>query len=101
VSSSLNSLEPWLVPWSEWLVSLIAPYGAKVTSVRRSKSEQLRLWNTRHTNPYPVAPPGHSYHEYGRAFDVVAPAPVLAWAGAVWRQVGGTWSANDPIHFQA
>lgn len=95
----MKGLEPWLRPWAEWLVSMMP--GARVTSTYRSKTEQLKLWNNRANNPYPVAPPGASYHEHGRAFDVVAPPQVLAWAGAVWRRVGGQWSARDPIHFQA
>jgi hypothetical protein len=77
----------------------------KVTSVYRSPTDQLRLWNNRHNNPYPVAPPGSSYHEYRRAFDVVGPPDVLAAAGRVWESWGGTWGGRfrnaDPIHFQA
>lgn len=73
----------------------------RVTSVYRSRTEQLRLWNNRHNNPYPVAPPGLSYHEYGRAWDMVGPPDQLERAGAVWRSWGGTWSPSDRIHFQA
>jgi uncharacterized protein YcbK (DUF882 family) len=74
----------------------------RVTSVYRSPSEQLELYRNRARNPFPVAPPGRSYHEYRRAFDVSAPDWLLSWAGAVWRSWGGTWGAErDPIHFQA
>ena len=86
---------------AERLLARVAPFGVRVTSTYRSPSEQLRLWHARRTNPYPVAPPGSSYHEYGRAFDMVARPAVLRYAGALWRQMGGTWFASDPIHFQA
>jgi D-alanyl-D-alanine carboxypeptidase-like protein len=41
-----------------------------VTSGHRSIEEQQRLWDNRHNNPFPVAPPGKSRHESGRACDV-------------------------------
>jgi hypothetical protein len=41
-----------------------------VTSGLRSIDEQQRLWDNRHTNPYPVAPPGMSRHLEGDAADV-------------------------------
>lgn len=93
-----RGLEPWLRHPAEVLV---AHFGLRVTSVYRSPTEQRKLWNTRHRNPYPVAPPGTSYHEHRRAFDAVGPAAVLRQAGAVWRSWGGQWFESDPIHFQA
>src|SRR5690242_8171105 len=99
MSASLSELEPWLQPYAEYLLSLYPP--AVVTSTYRSYSEQLELWRTRSANRYPVAPPGYSYHEYGRAFDVSAPDWALERLGAIWNSWGGTWSAEDPIHFQA
>jgi D-alanyl-D-alanine carboxypeptidase len=42
-----------------------------VTSGRRSIAEQQRLWDNRHRNPYPVAPPGMSRHLEGDAADVI------------------------------
>jgi hypothetical protein len=80
---------------------LVAHYGLKVTSVYRSPTEQRKLWNTRHNNPYPVAPPGKSFHEHRRAFDAVGPENVLRQAGQTWRSWGGQWFESDPIHFQA
>src|SRR5437660_1240728 len=94
-----RGLEPWLRPWAEWLI-LHYP-SAIVTSTYRSYTEQLELWLTRFNNPFPVAPPGQSYHEYGRAFDLSAPPEVLEQLGRIWIQVGGGWSESDPIHFQA
>jgi hypothetical protein len=41
-----------------------------ITSGGRSFAEQQRLWNARGSNPYPVAQPGSSRHETGRAADV-------------------------------
>jgi hypothetical protein len=41
-----------------------------VTSGLRTRAEQQRLWDNRASNPYPVAPPGTSRHESGRAADV-------------------------------
>lgn len=94
-----SQLHPQLAPYAQYLVAHMP--GAQVTSVYRSPTDQLRLWHNRHNNPYPVAPPGRSLHEYRLAFDVVAPREVLHWAGAVWRSWGGTWSPSDEIHFQA
>src|SRR3989442_305331 len=99
MSASLTALEPWLRPYAEYLVRLYPP--AVVTSTYRSYTEQLSLWLRRSENPYPVAPPGASYHQYGRAFDLAAPDWALEQLGAIWNSWGGTWSASDPIHFQA
>lgn len=94
----VSGLESWLRPYAEYLISY---YRMTPTSVYRSYSDQLKLWNNRANNPFPVAPPGSSYHQYRRAFDVSAPREVLYAAGATWRSWGGTWHESDPIHFQA
>lgn len=99
MSASLTGLQPWLQPYAAYLLQLYPP--AVVTSTYRSYSDQLRLWLNRSTNPYPVAPPGRSYHQYGRAFDVSAPDDVLDQLGEIWRSWGGTWDPSDRIHFQA
>lgn len=61
-----------------------------VTSGHRSHEEQTRLWDGRASNPFPVARPGTSRHETGRAADVtvggrpiqdVVPAGELLAAG--------------------
>src|SRR5690349_17769139 len=103
--NSLGSLQPWLQPYAEWITNAAAPYGARVTSTRRSYTEQYRLyrrWINGQSN-FPAAPPGHSMHERGRAFDVDAPGHVLNWMGYYWQLIGGTWGARggDPIHFEA
>lgn len=99
MAAGLNGLEPWLQPYAEYLVRL-AP-GVVVTSGYRSYSEQLTLWLNRSRNPYPVAPPGRSMHNFGRAFDLAAPPETLQLLGTIWRRMGGTWSPSDPIHFEA
>jgi hypothetical protein len=94
----LSGLQRFLQPWAKWLVSQFPQL--RVTSVRRSRTEQLRLWNTRARNRYPVAPPGRSLHEYGLAWDMVGPIALLRAAGHVWNAVGGHWSETDAIHFE-
>jgi hypothetical protein len=42
-----------------------------ITSGLRTFAEQKRLWDNRGSNPFPVAHPGHSRHESGRAADVI------------------------------
>lgn len=96
----MNGVAPWLSPYADQLVAL-APYQLAVTSTYRSYSDQLRLWNTRGSNRYPVAPPGQSYHQYGRAFDLAGDLQLLTQLGAIWKSWGGTWHPSDPIHFQA
>ena len=99
MSASLRALEPWLQPYAAYLLRLYPP--AVVTSTYRSYTEQLELYRNRSRNPYPVAPPCCSWHEFGRAFDVAAPTWALEQLGAIWMSWGGTWSADDRIHFQA
>ena len=41
-----------------------------ITSGLRTVAEQQRLWDNRHSNPYPVARPGTSNHHDGKAADV-------------------------------
>jgi hypothetical protein len=54
------------------LEALAAKKGMKfhINSGHRSIAEQQRLWDNRHNNPLPVAPPGRSNHQSGRACDV-------------------------------
>jgi hypothetical protein len=54
------------------LEALAAQKGMKfhLTSGLRTFGEQQRLWDARGSNPYPVARPGTSRHESGRAADV-------------------------------
>lgn len=98
----LRGLEPWLVEWGARLLrEARAPL--TITSVRRTRSFQRRLY-ARYlagANPFPVAPPGASAHEYGLAWDMVGPLPELRRLGKIWTSWGGLWGgARDPIHFQ-
>lgn len=95
----LRQLAPWLSPYAEYLLRYFPEL--RVTSVYRSRTDQERLWRNRHNNPYPVAPPGTSYHEYRRAWDMVGPPGALREAGQIWKSWGGQWWESDPIHFQA
>lgn len=101
MSSSFSGLVPPLRPYAAELLRLYP--SLTVTSVFRSYSEQMALWNARARNKYPVAPPGRSWHGIGRAWDMVGPAAVLAAAGATWESWGGTWGGRfrDEVHFQA
>ena len=86
------------------LDALAAKKGMKfnVTSGTRTIAEQQRLWDNRASNPYPVARPGTSNHQDGRAADVtiggraiqdVIPAAELRAAGLVPL-------AGDAVHVQ-
>lgn len=97
-SRALSGLVPWLRPYAAALTAHFPQL--QITSVRRSRTEQLKLWNNRARNPYPVAPPGQSLHEYGLAWDMVGPPAMLAAAGRVWNSWGGHWSDVDRIHFE-
>jgi hypothetical protein len=71
-----------------------------VTSGYRSPERQRELWEQRHTNPFPVAPPGSSRHERGLAVDI--PSSFVGRLLEVADQVGlcQTLPASDPIHFE-
>ena len=101
MSDSLRGLQPWLRPYAHYVSDAFPRLF--ITSVRRSRTEQLRLWYNRGNNPYPVAPPGTSKHEYGLAWDMVGPQEDLEQAGQIWEAMGGRWGGRfgDPIHFEA
>lgn len=71
-----------------------------VTSGYRSPAEQAALWARRHVNPYPVAAPGTSQHERGRAVDV--PRAFVPLLLAVAGRVGlcHPYPESDPVHFE-
>ncbi len=76
----------------------------RFTSGFRSRAQQQRLYRSflSGRNPYPVAPPGFSAHEYGWAFDyVVIPFEWQPTVGSYWNSVGGVWGgSHDPVHFE-
>jgi len=99
---AFSKLHPQFRPWAEWIFRVaeannLAP---RVTSGYRSISDQRRLYNRwlRGANPYPVAYPGTSRHNYGLAIDMVSRNnPAL---GGLWQHYGGRWGGKtDPVHF--
>lgn len=71
-----------------------------LTSGFRSPRQQQALWERRHTNPFPVAPPGSSMHERGLAVDV--PSGFVSRLLGVAGEAGlcQTLPQSDPIHFE-
>ncbi len=94
----------WLRPWA---LRLLANFPERrVTSSWRGWSEQYMLYRRylMGQSVYPAAPPGRSYHNYGRAFDVDDADPEqLRAMGAMWESWGGRWGGRfgDSIHFEA
>ena len=112
MSASINALIPDLRPFARQLLLVAGRAGLqpRITSTYRSVGEQTRLYRRflAGQNPYPVAPPGHSAHEAGYAFDMMimdAPGQMesdLTDLGHVWESWGGIWGGHfkDPIHFE-
>lgn len=115
MSQDLRSLAPWLRAPAQALFA----YGHKidkrlmVTSARRSWLDQQRLWHKCRNGgcELPVAPPGKSLHQQGRAFDIARRGvdpfvdDLLVHLGQLWEAAGGTWGGRfggpDPVHFEA
>jgi hypothetical protein len=73
-----------------------------VSSARRTHRQQQALYRRylAGLNPYPVAPPGQSDHEYGYAVDLWAgDSAKTRLVGRTWRSWGGLWSERDEVHF--
>lgn len=105
--ASVGELQPWLIPYAQYLLNVAAynRLAVQVTSVRRSRAAQARLYQRylAGLSSLPAAPPGHSLHELGLAFDLVVAGdwrgPSQAALGAFWKRMGGLWSPKDPVHF--
>lgn len=97
-SQALSGLQRFLQPYARRLADMFPRL--QITSVRRSRTQQLALYYNRAHNPYPVAPPGASMHEHGLAWDMVGPREQLYEAGRIWNSWGGHWSPVDEIHFE-
>jgi hypothetical protein len=102
-----EDLIPELQPFANALVYAAgaAGYSPRVTSTRRSRTTQARLYRRFQAgkSAYPAAPPGTSAHEFGYAFDMVtSPMESLDDVGAYWEEIGGVWGGRnrDPIHFE-
>jgi len=92
-----------IAPVVKVFVDVFREFGVRitVTSGTRSSEKQVELYQGRATNPYPVARPGRSQHEFGVAVDMVAsPREAQSLLGEVWGELGLYWSASDQVHFQ-
>ncbi len=70
-----------------------------VVSGYRSPADQARLWASRDTSPYPVAPPGTSLHEQGLAVDVALNQAVRLAQIAHLSGLCQPLPLLDPVHF--
>ncbi|HEX6421140.1 MAG TPA: M15 family metallopeptidase [Acidimicrobiales bacterium] len=70
-----------------------------VVSGFRTRADQEALWQRRHANPYPVAPPGTSDHERGLAVDV--PRDIADGLAEIGPAIGlcRPLPETDPVHF--
>lgn len=109
MSASINQLIHPLQPFARNLVAIAGRAGLvpQVTSTRRSHAEQARLYRRflSGLQPYPVAAPGTSAHEFGYAFDMIIAGmnpSDFADLGEIWKGWGGIWGGafKDPIHFE-
>lgn len=98
-----DGLDPNLKVWGQYLFR-VAEYNnlhPRLTSGYRSLEKQAQLYERylRGEHRYPVAPPGRSDHNYGRAFDLVSDNNDAL--GRLWESWGGLWGGRfrDPIHF--
>jgi hypothetical protein len=73
----------------------------RINSGYRSMADQQRLWDNRHSNPYPVARPGTSNHGKGLAADV-GPRDQLNWVRQNAAKYGLTvpMPVKDPVHVE-
>lgn len=103
--ASLRTLDDRVYPVARWFVSLLeaAGFNVTVTSARRDLDQQRQLYAAYRSgrSRYPAAPPGHSTHGLGIAFDLNLRPPRYDVAGAVWEALGFTWGGRfgDRIHF--
>jgi hypothetical protein len=80
-------------------------YPISLGSSYRSPEEQSAMYNNRANNPYPVAPPGASGHNYGLAMDLRGYKPEYQkglgqLAHEMGLTYGGEFSHPDPVHVQ-
>jgi hypothetical protein len=109
---SSSTLHPSFRPYADELLRVARDLDKRFvfTSTRRSRADQVRLYNRwlKGESPFPALPPGRSQHERGLAVDMarlnVDPADdeLLEELGEAWREAGGVWGgAKDPVHFEA
>lgn len=107
----LKTLAPGFYPYAKQFFDYLHSVDATfvVTSARRTRHEQAKLRQRFLDGKSAIyaAPPGHSMHELGLAFDVARmnqnplTDEVLAQAGSLWQSIGGVWHPSDPVHFEA
>lgn len=105
--AAIDAMDPDLRQGMQELLQLCASNGlqARITSTVRTRKQQKYLWD-RYSNgnsALPAAPPGHSAHEYGWAFDmVVSPGEYQQTVGGWWVTYwGGDYGGEkDPVHFE-
>jgi len=109
---SLSQLDPRFRPYAEALLAYARKLDPRfiVTSGRRSRGDQQRLYNAwlKGESPFPALPPGKSSHEIGLAVDIARLGvaadqdPLLLQLGNAWQAAGGHWAGKgDPVHFAA
>lgn len=105
MGATLRTLSPDVRPIAQAFVRALTRAGVSVTvtSARRDPDQQRALYEKcqRTKCPYPVAPPGHSTHALGWAFDLHLDPPVYTEAGELWESLGFTWGGRfaDRVHF--
>lgn len=113
----LQGLEPDVRKMGEAMLASSARDGVllKVTQGRRTYDQQQVVWDQGRKTPGEIvthSPPGYSWHNFGRAFDVAQvgadpyPSDEAFWekvgdigemAGLTW---GGRWKHPDRPHFE-
>lgn len=75
------------------------PYGGYISSGFRSIEAQRRLYNS--DNPYPVAAPGKSKHNFGEALDISGSPQARQWFAENAAKYGlHIPHKNDPVHYE-
>lgn len=107
MSVSWNGVDANLREGYVALAQVVAKAGGVLvlTSTIRTTGEQSRLYQRflkGQSGGIPAAPPYHSAHEYGLAFDAVCnPRDWQSDVGAVWIDWGGSYGGSkDPVHFE-
>jgi peptidoglycan L-alanyl-D-glutamate endopeptidase CwlK len=117
MSAKIEDLEPEVQEMALAFLQKCAQQGItlRITQTRRTWDEQAQIYAQGRTAPGKVvthAPPGHSWHNFGRAFDVCfmgkEPYPdddsVWEYIGAIGETVGlewgGRWKVPDKPHLQ-
>jgi uncharacterized protein YcbK (DUF882 family) len=98
-AAAVNGLVPELRSALERADALLHVH-VPITSGWRSYAEQERLWRHRAGNPYPVARPGTSTHEQGRAVDVARPFVTRLRSISARLGLCQPYPSTDPVHFE-